>query len=49
MQVNELAPQEVARIREKLQPVVAKYALQFGGEMVNELYGELAKLRGAKQ
>ena len=49
MQVNDLAPQELARIREKLQPVVAKHAPQFGEQVVNELYGELAKLRGTKQ
>lgn len=48
MQVNDPAPQEVARIREKLQPVVAKFAPQFGEQLVNELYDELAKLRGAK-
>ena len=48
MQVNELSPQEVARIREKLQPVVAKYAPQFGDPLVNEINAELAKLRGAK-
>jgi TRAP-type transport system periplasmic protein len=49
MQVNDLTPQEVARIREKLQPIVAKYAPQFGEQVVNELNGELANLRGAKQ
>jgi TRAP-type transport system periplasmic protein len=49
MQINELAPQEVARMREKLQPVVAKYSPQFGEPLINELYGELAKLRAAKQ
>ena len=48
MQVNDPTPQEVARIREKLQPVVAKFAPQFGEQLVNELYDELAKLRGAK-
>ena len=45
MQVNNLPPEELARIREKLRPVVAKHAPQFGEQVVNELNGELAKLR----
>lgn len=48
MQINELAPEEVARIREKLKPVVAKYGREFGEPLVNELNGELAKMRGSK-
>ena len=49
MQVNELAPQEIARIREKLQPVVAKYTPQVGEALVNELNAELARIRGGKK
>jgi tripartite ATP-independent transporter DctP family solute receptor len=49
MQVNELSPQEIARIREKLQPVIAKYTPQVGEPLVNELNAELAKMRGGKR
>ena len=45
MQVNELSPQEIARIREKLQPVIVKYTLQVREPLVNEINAELAKTR----
>jgi TRAP-type C4-dicarboxylate transport system substrate-binding protein len=49
MQITELSPQEIARIREKLQPVIAKYTPQVGEPLVNELNAELAKMRGGKR
>ena len=49
MQVNELSPQEISRIREKLQPIIVKYTPQVGEPLVNELNAELAKLRGGKR
>jgi tripartite ATP-independent transporter DctP family solute receptor len=48
MQINALAPAEIARIRERLQPVIAKYAPQVGEPLVNEVNAELAKMRAAK-
>jgi tripartite ATP-independent transporter DctP family solute receptor len=45
MQVTELPPAEVAKIREKLKPVVAKYAAQAGEPLYNELNAEIAKVR----
>lgn len=48
MQVNELPPAEVARIREKIKPVVDKYSAQIGEPLVKELQAELAKMRGSK-
>jgi tripartite ATP-independent transporter DctP family solute receptor len=49
MQITELSPQEIARIREKLQPVIAKYTPQVGEPLVNELNAELVKMRGGKR
>lgn len=49
MQINELSPQEITRIREKLQPIIAKYAPQVGEPLVNEVNAELGKMRGTKR
>jgi tripartite ATP-independent transporter DctP family solute receptor len=46
MQVTELPPAEVAKIREKLKPVVAKYAAQAGEPLYTELNAEIMKVRG---
>ena len=46
MQVTELSPAEQARMRTKLQPVLAKYGKEFGEETTGELNAELAKVRG---
>ena len=45
----QMSSQEIARIREKLQPVIAKYTPQVGEPLVNELNAELAKMRGGKR
>lgn len=46
MQVTELPPAEQAKMRTKLQPVLAKYAKEFGEDTTGELNAELAKVRG---
>jgi TRAP-type transport system periplasmic protein len=46
MQVNEVAPQEIARIREKIKPVVEKYTKEVGQALVDEVNAEVAKKRG---
>lgn len=48
MQINDVAPQEIARMREKVKPVVDKYAAQIGEPLVREFYAELEKARGQK-
>ena len=48
MAVNEVSPQEVARMREKLTRVNAAIAANVGMELWNETQAELAKLRGGK-
>ncbi|MDQ3059936.1 MAG: TRAP transporter substrate-binding protein [Pseudomonadota bacterium] len=45
MQVNELAPAEVAKLRDKMRPVIAKYAVTVGQDTVKEMQDELAKAR----
>ena len=44
MQVNELAPAELAKFREKMKPVVDKHGAAIA-ETVKELQAELAKAR----
>ena len=46
MQVNEVSPQEIARIREKIKPVVEKYAKEAGEPLMAEVNAEIAKKRG---
>lgn len=48
MQVNELAPKEIARLRDKVKPVADKYGNQADEALVQELRAQLAKLRGGK-
>ena len=45
MQVTDLPAAELAKLRDKLRPVTAKYAVNVGQETVQELQAELAKLR----
>ena len=46
MQVVELPPAEVARIRDKVQPVVKKFSEGVNEATVKELYAEIEKARG---
>jgi tripartite ATP-independent transporter DctP family solute receptor len=45
MQVNELPPAEMDKLRDKMRPVIAKYAVSVGQETVKEMQSELAKAR----
>ena len=45
MQVTEFNATEVAKLRDKLRPVTAKYAVSVGQDTVKELQAELAKAR----
>ena len=46
MQITELPPAEQAKLREKLQPVVAKFSKEFGEDTTREMMAELNKARG---
>lgn len=45
MQVTQFAPAEMAKLREKMKPVIAKYSASVGEPLVKEVEAELAKLR----
>ncbi|MFT3718828.1 TRAP transporter substrate-binding protein [Pseudorhodoferax sp.] len=45
MQVTELPPAEVAKLRDRMRPVTAKHAVTVGQDVVAELQAELAKVR----
>jgi tripartite ATP-independent transporter DctP family solute receptor len=46
MQITELPPAEQAKLRDKLQPVVAKFSKEFGEDTTREMMAELSKARG---
>jgi hypothetical protein len=48
MQVNEVPPQEIARMKEKAKPVIDKYSKQLGEDLVKEMYAQVEKARGGK-
>ncbi|MDB5895611.1 MAG: dicarboxylate transporter, DctP subunit [Rhodoferax sp.] len=43
MQVNELSPAELAKMREKMRPVIAKFGVSVGQDVVKELQDAIAK------
>jgi len=48
MQVNEVSPAETERLRQKVQPVVARFSQEIGADLMQQVNAELARLRGAK-
>lgn len=40
-----LPPEEIAKIRAKIKPVIEKFSANVGPELVKELQGELDKIR----
>lgn len=48
VKVNEIAPAELAKIQEKVKPVVAKFAPQIGEDFIKGFYAEIDKARAAK-
>jgi len=49
MQVNEVAPAELARIRDRIKPVVNKASQNVGEATLSELYAAINKVRAAKK
>lgn len=47
MQVYELTPQDVARLRERAKPAMDKLTLQVGEPLVKEMMAEVARVRGS--
>ena len=48
MQVNEVTPAEVARLRQKVAPVVEKFSREVGDTTMQQVNAELARMRGGK-
>jgi tripartite ATP-independent transporter DctP family solute receptor len=48
VQVNEVSPAELAKIREAVKPVVVKFTPQIGEDFVRSFYAEIDKVRAAK-
>ncbi len=46
VEVVELPPEELAEMRERVQPVVDKYTKEIGADLVGEIRAEVAKVRG---
>ena len=47
MKINDVSEQERDRMRDKLQPVTAKYSASLGDGLVKEFYSEIGKARSA--
>lgn len=45
MKINTVSPEEVARMREKVQPVVDKYTQELGPDLIQQLNTEISKAR----
>ena len=48
MQVNDVTPAELVRLRQKVAPVVEKFAREVGDTTMQQVNGELARMRGGK-
>ncbi|BBH33207.1 MULTISPECIES: TRAP transporter substrate-binding protein [Pseudomonas] len=48
MTVNEISPAEKDRLRERVKPVVDKFAASLDGDLVKTMYEEIAKVRAAQ-
>ena len=48
MTVNEVSEAEMARWRQKVQPVVEKFSREIGESVVGEVNAELSRMRAAK-
>ncbi len=46
MEVTELPPAEIAKIRAKVKPVVDKFSAEAGPDFVKQVYAEIEKVRG---
>ena len=44
--VNEIAPAELARMRDKVKPVIEKYTVTVGADLVKQAYAEIEKAKG---
>ena len=47
MQVTQLSEAEMAKLRDKMRPVTAKYGVTVGQDLVKEVQSEIEKVRSA--
>jgi TRAP-type transport system periplasmic protein len=47
MVLNEIAPEERARMRQRVQPVIDKYTQQVGEALVKQALADIGKVRAA--
>jgi tripartite ATP-independent transporter DctP family solute receptor len=48
MAFNEIPPEEIAKMREKVKPVIDKYTKEVGEDLVKQAYAEIEKVRKQK-
>lgn len=48
MKINEISPQEIARMRDKVKPVTDKFIKEGGEGLAKEMFDQIAKVRGGK-
>jgi tripartite ATP-independent transporter DctP family solute receptor len=48
MQINDISPEEISRMREKVKPVVEKYSAQVGEDLTKQFYAEIEKARAQR-
>ena len=48
MVLNEIAPEERAKMQEKVKPVIDKYTKQVGEDLVKQAYAEIERVRKQK-
>lgn len=48
MKINEIAPAEIARMRDKVQPITAKFQKDGGEALAKEMFDEINKVRAKK-
>jgi TRAP-type C4-dicarboxylate transport system substrate-binding protein len=48
MTFNEIPPEEMAKMREKVRPVIDKYTKEVGEDLVKQTYAEIEKVRKQK-
>jgi TRAP-type C4-dicarboxylate transport system substrate-binding protein len=49
MQVSELSAADAAKFQDKMRPVIAKYGVTVGQDVVQEVKAEIAKVQGAPE
>lgn len=49
MKINDISPQEIARMRDKARPITEKFTKEGGEALAKEMYDEINKVRSSKK